>query len=140
MNNRIALSRRDLERMGIINVNYDCMLNKYYIIRHTKRKGINYEYIKYETRMKKVYKCVPPVIKRAFTFKYNGQSKSIQLGRLLYAWWVGDIPEGMEVAFKDGNTDNFTLTNLELVTTKEQCRRRWTYLKDLRNMEKESNN
>lgn len=45
------------------------------------------------------------------------------LHRWLYTTYIGEIPEGGIIRFKDGNTMNLALDNLELITRAENCRR-----------------
>ena len=132
MNNRKAITRKELESWGIIKLFFTN--NCWHIRRQFIRKGRVYEVVKKETTMNKKYVYAPDEVRRVFTLSVGGQHKSIQLSRLLYAWFLGDIPEGMEVI---GDPDNYR--GLKLVTVKENNELKWTYLINCKNMEGMSN-
>lgn len=67
-------------------------------------------------------------------FSYKNRTQAIPLHRLLYAWWRGPIPEGMEIGHKDDDTFNNYLNpfdindpknNLYLTTVLDNRRKRW---------------
>lgn len=128
MNNRKAITRKELESWGIIKLFY--VNDSWHMRRQFIRKGKTYEVVKKETTMNKKYVYAPPEVRRVFTLSVNGQHKSIQLNRILYAWFIGDIPEGMEVK---GDPENYR--GLELISVKENNRLRWTYLRNCKNTE-----
>lgn len=58
---------------------------------------------------------------------WHGNDKkqhTIPLHRLLYLWSKGDIPEGYDIDHKNGISTDNRLENLEMVTHKENLRRR----------------
>ena len=124
MNNRKAITRSQLESWGITKLFR--MGDWWYMERKFTRKGKEYTILKQETTMRKKYVYVPTVTKRVFTLSVNGEHKSIQINRLLYAWFLGDVPEGMEVI---GDPDNYR--SLKLITVKENKSKLWTYLRNL---------
>ena len=67
-------------------------------------------------------------------FSYKNETQGICLHRLLWAWWRGPIPEGMEIGHQDDNTFNNYLNpfdnndpknNLYLTTVLDNRRKRW---------------
>lgn len=49
----------------------------------------------------------------------QGETKSIRLHRLVAEYFIGEIPEGYQVHHKDGNKQNNSVENLEIVTAWE---------------------
>lgn len=49
----------------------------------------------------------------------NGKAKTITLHRLVYINFMRDVPPGLEINHIDGNKENNHISNLELVTKKE---------------------
>lgn len=133
MNNRKAITRLQLESWGIVDLFQDDD-GKWVMLRKFVRKGRNYFIHKKETTMTKKYVYSPSVTKRVFTLSVNGEHKSIQLNRLLYAWFIGKVPEGWEVT---GNPDNL---DLKLISVKENKRKLWTYIRNLLHTEDMSSN
>lgn len=55
----------------------------------------------------------------------NNKNTRVDLHRLLYRLFVGDIPGGLCVNHKDGNKLNNSLENLELLTPRENTQHAW---------------
>lgn len=53
----------------------------------------------------------------------KGKKRTITLHRLIYLNFIGEIPQGLEVNHIDGNKENNHISNLELVTRKENMRK-----------------
>lgn len=51
----------------------------------------------------------------------DGERKDFLVHRLVYAAFVGDIPEGFEINHRDECKDNNTLNNLDLMNHSENC-------------------
>ena len=58
-------------------------------------------------------------------FSYNHTSYCIPLQRFLYAWFIGDVPDGMVVDHIDNNPFNNSLDNLQLLTQGENLKKRF---------------
>lgn len=54
----------------------------------------------------------------------DNKPKSLLLSRVLYAWFKGDIPDGYDVDHIDNNSMNNSLDNLQLLTRKENLKKR----------------
>jgi hypothetical protein len=54
-----------------------------------------------------------------FRFTYLRKRYIVTVHRAVYSFFHGEIPEGMLINHKDGNKQNNTLSNLEIVTPKE---------------------
>ena len=112
--------------------------------------GINFYYIKgYEgyyaiSKCSKVY-SIPRVIIQTNSVKYpikgrilktglnsagylyvilckNKKTKHLTIHRLVVESFIGEIPKGLTVNHKDGNKQNNNLSNLEIITYKENTR------------------
>lgn len=53
------------------------------------------------------------------------RNKSIALGRLKYAWFIGEVPEGMVVDHIDNDPFNNKLENLQLLSAGENIAKRF---------------
>ena len=51
--------------------------------------------------------------------------KRVSIHRLVYETFVGKIPKGMQINHKDGNKNNNHISNLEVVTPKENTAHAW---------------
>ena len=61
-----------------------------------------------------------------FQINYKGGSKAWPLSRFIYAWFVGDIPDGdFVVDHIDNDPLNNQLNNLQLLTIEENNRKRF---------------
>lgn len=64
----------------------------------------------------KIYKMV--------CVKCRGFNTYIPLSRVLYAYFIGDIPEGSQIDHIDNNPENNDLSNLQLLTVSENLIKR----------------
>ena len=55
----------------------------------------------------------------------NGKSVTITLARLIYCWFIGDIPAGMVIDHKDNNPFNNRVDNLQMLTYEENLKKRF---------------
>ncbi len=129
-----ALTKQDLMELGI-----DVCRNKKgeYLVRHYGRNakslkrslkviktsiiGRKHPYGK-ETRYK------------AYLFRENGRAYTIPEHRLVYAWFIGDIPANYDVDHIDGDTMNNSLDNLQLLTRKENLAKRTLTQTEINNL------
>ena len=57
-------------------------------------------------------------------YSENGEPKAYPLHRLLYAWYIGYVPANLDVDHIDNNSLNNDLSNLQLLTRKENLAKR----------------
>ena len=57
------------------------------------------------------------------TYKYKGGNRSA--AKLVYTWFVGPVPQGMDVIPKDNNIYNLSIDNLKLVSHRVACALKW---------------
>ena len=55
-------------------------------------------------------------------FHYNGKKYKANVHRVVYSYFRGKIPEGMQINHIDGNTLNNSLSNLEVVSPSDNIR------------------
>ena len=55
----------------------------------------------------------------------NGKNVTITLARLIYCWFIGDIPSGMVIDHKDNNPFNNRVDNLQMLTYEENLKKRF---------------
>lgn len=63
--------------------------------------------------------------KRSYYYVYK--NTSIPLGRLVYAWFNGEVPEDLVVSNINGDKSDCSLKNLELITNKESKNKNKTF-------------
>ena len=68
----------------------------------------------------------------AIVFSYNNKTVSIPLGRLIYCWFVGDIPYNMDIDHINNNPFDNTIENLQLLTREENLAKRFSDNPDCR--------
>ena len=120
-----ALSKQDLIDMGIERVYWDgeWIVLRYWFKNNSKSK-------KEHTRVKitqaiRRHKYGPDRVYDKVQFSYRGTSMAIPLGRFLYAWFKGDIPEGAVVDHHINDPKNNSLDNLRLLSIKENLDKRY---------------
>jgi len=57
-------------------------------------------------------------------FSVNNKPKGFALSRVVYAWFIGDIPDNYDIDHIDNNPYNNSLENLQLLTRKENIAKR----------------
>ena len=122
------LTREMLEEMGIYEVYYDNDTQEWWINRCWKTcyKG------------EEVYKRIPVVeatTKHKYAksktypivaFSYQSKTHSYPLSRFIYAWFKGEIGEGMVVDHIDNNPYNNCPLNLQALTPEENLIKRYS--------------
>ena len=61
---------------------------------------------------------------KGIAISVNGKPKVILVSRLLYVWFIEDIPDGYDVDHIDNNPFNNSLSNLQLLTRAENIAKR----------------
>ena len=135
------LTKEMLEEMGI---RITILPDEEYLIERCHHSKVNpdkwvtirpVENLTYHVRSQKIKKYYN------VGWSYKGKPRTYPLHRVLYAYFFGEVPEGMDVHHIDGCGLNNNLANLEVVTRKENLKDRKGfsngYLKEFRN-EKDS--
>ena len=122
-----GLTREDLERYGIINVlpNGDSWEVVRYWYKNNSKTIKEVKSLKI-LKVKGVTKYATPKVYLKVSFNYRGTNFSFPLHRLVWAWHNGEVPDGYEVDHIDNNPFNNSLDNLQLLTTLENRRKRWS--------------
>ena len=60
----------------------------------------------------------------AICISVNNKPKGFVLSRVVYAWFIGDIPDNYDIDHIDNNPYNNSLDNLQLLTRKENIAKR----------------
>lgn len=104
--------------------------------RKTTRIGANHKYgspcfynaIVLEDKSKEMVTYQQKYVKKSgevscYTRKVNYRF-TVPVHRIVYAWYHGEVPEGMDVDHIDNNKENNRLSNLRLLTRKENLENR----------------
>ena len=122
-----SITREELEEMGIVEVSPDG--DSWRIVREWYKN--NSKTIK-ETRTLPIYvikgkaKYVQPKEYLKVSFSYKGEQRDLPLHRLVWAWCRGPVPEGYEIDHINNNSFDNRLENLQLLTTYENKKKRWS--------------
>lgn len=120
------LTKKMLEEMGItINIKEDgdyevtrlavkCARSKEKILKTIKR-----------SIMIRKHKYSPDKAYLGYAWSYKNKCFSVTESRLVYAWFIGDIPENYDIDHIDNNPFNNKLSNLRLLTREENLRKRF---------------
>ena len=116
-----ALTREQLEEMGIVSVTWDPEHQEYWIDRLWYKNKHGADSVKIHKRLKITTvrgkrKYTQGKAYPALSFFWNGKNRSFSLSKFVYAWFKGAVPEGYVVDHKDNNPFNNTLDNLQLLT------------------------
>lgn len=61
---------------------------------------------------------------KGYAFYHNNKTHIIPVAAFNYLWYVGDIPQGMEVDHIDNNTLNNDISNLQLLSHRDNINKR----------------
>ena len=129
-----ALTKQDLMELGI---DVSRLENGEYLVRHY---GRNTSSSKRSLKVIKVsiigrkHPYGKSIMYKAYLFCENGKRYTISEHRLVYAWFIDDIPAKYDVDHIDGDTMNNSLDNLQLLTRKENLAKRtltWSEISNL---------
>lgn len=125
---RIAnkLTKEMLINYGIYSVEWDEVAKEWVIMRRwhkTNSKKI-VEYRLKEQDLKTPHKYGQDKIYRGFIFSYKGRPVTLTVGRLVLAWFHGEIPTGSDACHRDNNELNNALDNLYIDTHANNLKQR----------------
>lgn len=122
-----ALTKEMLQQWGIIDISWDENIDNWNITRFWKnscngaktyhRIRISDAICKHKYTKDKSY----PIV----NFSYEGKVMSLPLGRLIYAWFTGDIEDGMVIDHIDNNPYNNKINNLQKLTPEANLKKRF---------------
>lgn len=101
------LTRNDLIEHGVVDVQNEDI----YV--HGKRRIRKLPVAKIIPKRKYVESKVYPMVQ--FVSRKTGKNISFAVARIVYAWYMGEVPEGYSVFHIDHDPFNNDLSNLELV-------------------------
>lgn len=122
-----GLTKKELIDVGITDVTYDVMRGDWKVTRYWYKGGSKsktHKDIKITMACGK-HKYRPDKYYPKVTFSTPGHMYNIPLSRLIYVWFVGDIPDGMVVDHVDNDSYNNMPTNLQLLTVGENLEKRY---------------
>lgn len=122
-----GLTKKQLEEMGIVEVRWNKYLETWVITRewhknNSKTKKERKQLVVGDVLAKHKYtkdRSYPKV-----SFSYKNKPVAITLSRLVYVWFVEDIPDGTVIDHKDNDPKNNKLDNLQPLTIKENIDKR----------------
>ena len=120
------LTREMLQELGIFRICWDVLEDEWWIQSYTKVKDQEYlkhSHIPVTMAVKKHPKGKDKYYKIVVIY-HEGKYYTYQLGRLIYAWFFGEVPEGMVVDHIDNNSMNNWIDNLQLLTPIENIRKK----------------
>lgn len=123
-----TLTKEMLLQWGIIDISWDDEVENNWIITRYWRKNCNsakaYHTIKVCNAVCK-HKYTTDKYYPIISFAYDNKMKSIPLGRVIYAWFKGDIEDGMVIDHIDNNPYNNKIENLQKLTPEENLKKRF---------------
>ena len=124
-----GLSKEELQDMGIVEIHWDQNLENWVIIREW------YKNCSKTLRTRYNLNIVDVIGKRKYTtnksypkvsFSYKNKAVAIPLSRIVYVWFVEDVPDGYVVDHIDNNPYNCQLNNLRMMTIAGNLRKRFS--------------
>ena len=121
------LTKEMLKEWGIETISWDADNNEWWIDRYWYK---NKSKAKYHNRLKvSVAVCKHkytqdksyPIV----TLSYKQQVICLPLSRIIYAWFKGEVPEGLVVDHIDNNPFNNRIDNLQLMTQAKNLEKRY---------------
>lgn len=126
-----GLTKQELEEMGIVEVRWNKYLETWVITRewyknNSKTKKERKQLVVGSVLAKHKYtrdKSYPKV-----SFSYKNKPRAFPVSRLVYVWFIGDVPDGCVVDHVDNDPYNNRLNNLQLLSIGENIRKRFNDL------------
>lgn len=120
------LTKEMLIDYGIHSVDWDEVANEWIIIRRWHKTNSNKptEYRLKEHDLKRPHKYGMDKLYRGFNFSYKGNNVTLTVGRLVLAWFYGEIPEGYDACHRDNNELNNAPDNLFIDTHANNIKQR----------------
>ena len=120
------LTKQMLKDLGIFEICWDYTVDEWWIQSYTKVK--DQEYLKHShipiTIAVKRHPRGKDKYYKIVVIYHEGKYYTYQLGRLIYAWFFGEVPEGMSVDHIDNDPMNNRLENLQLLTPAQNLRKK----------------
>ena len=122
------LTREMLKEWGITHIDWCEREQQWWVNRYWYRYGRSKEKTKFRLKIAKA------LGKRKYTkgkeyyivvFSLNGKAKTIPLARLVYAFFKGNIPKGMDVDHKNNDSLDNSIDNLTLLTREQNIAKRY---------------
>ena len=129
-----SLSKLDLMELGI---DVSKTENGEYLVRHYSRNNRSLKRSLKVLKPQIIGRKHPygkPCMYKAYIFHENGKNYTISEHRLVYAWFIDDIPAKYDVDHIDGDPMNNRLDNLQLLTRKENLARRTLTQTEINNL------
>ena len=128
-----GLTKQELIDMGITEIRWNRYLETWVITREWYKNNSKTIRTKYNVIINSVFcrhkygkdKSYPKV-----QFNYKNKPYCFPLSRVVYAWFVEDIPDGYVIDHIDNDPYNNMLTNLQMLTIEDNLRKRFEDLDD----------
>lgn len=135
------LTKEMLEEMGVtITINED---GNYVVKRMAVKAGMSKKPIEKtykRVKMIRKHKYAPDKVYVGYAWSYKNKPFMVTESRLVYAYFIGDIPDNYDIDHIDNDPFNNKLNNLRLLTREENlkkrfldnadnCKNQWDYIK-----------
>ena len=126
-----GLTKQELEDMGIVEIRWNKYLETWVITRewyknNSKTKKERKQLVVGSVLAKHKYtrdKSYPKV-----SFSYKNKPAAFPVSRLVYVWFIEDVPDGYVVDHIDNDPYNNRLNNLQLLSIGDNIRKRFSDL------------
>ena len=121
------LTSEMLKEWGIVNITWDEVTNNWKIERYwhkTSSKEMSISVMKIQKAVCK-HKYTADKEYPIVGFSAENKHHCIPLARLIYAWFYGEVPEGMEIDHIDNDPFNNNIDNLQIVSVEENLKKRF---------------
>ena len=121
------LTREMLEDLGIYAVYWDIQNQEWWVDRYwykNNSKNKRHIHLKISLAVCK-HKYTQDKVYPAIVFSYKSKTQIFPLGRFIYAWFYGDVPEGMVVDHVDNDPFNNRVENLQLLSPEDNLAKRY---------------
>ena len=119
------LTKQELLDAGFTSVEY---INDQWRVFRRWRKNSSKE--KFDTEIKVTLACGkhkyrPDKYYHKITYSFNRKVINIPLSRLIYVWFIGDIPDGYVITHINGDSFDNRPENLQLLTVSDNLKKRF---------------